>query len=196
MLNQNKDLNVPNLLTCSRIALAFIFSFLLFMDGFWAKFFALVTFLVASFTDYLDGYIARKEGSVTNFGKLMDPIADKMLTLSAFIGFSIMKILPIWMVILIIVRDFLITGLRLRMPEGSSSQEARVSGKQKTALQFAAIVLILIYIMLREATFWKFEWEQPVLSGVFILMLFIVAVTLWSGLRYIFMNRKMLNRSV
>ncbi len=147
-----------------------------------------MVFLLASFTDYLDGRLAREKGLVTNFGKLVDPIADKVLTLSAFLAFVEMHLVPSWMVILILTRDFLITGLRLFLPQGES-QAARVSGKNKTALQFIVIVGILFYLALKESRMWDAAWTMTMDQAIYWAMLLVVGFTLWSGFRFAYVNR-------
>lgn len=151
---------------------------------------ALFVFLLASLTDYWDGRIARKRGLITSFGTLMDPIADKILTLSAFLAFVQMSILPAWMAVAIITRDFLITGLRLLMSEKSAAQGARSSGKHKTALQFATIVGVLIFLTIKETAYWNPNWTPTALRFIYWSMLLIVVVTLWSGVRYVVKNRE------
>ncbi len=151
---------------------------------------ALVVFLAAALTDYWDGKIARERGQITPFGQLMDPIADKFLTLSAFISFVQMEILPAWMVIVIIARDALVTSLRLSLPQQKSENvESRQSGKQKTAFQIFSIVCILFFLVVKETAYWRPEWTPRVLSFIYCGMLFIVAVTVWSGARYLAKNR-------
>ena len=120
----------------------------------------------------------------------MDPIADKILTLSAFLAFVQMAIVPAWMVVAIITRDLLITGLRLLMPEKGNAQAARLSGKHKTALQFAAIVGVLLFLTLKETSYWNSEWTPEALRFIYWSLFFIVAVTLWSGVRYVVKNKK------
>ena len=97
-------MNLPNKLTILRRALVAVFMFFLFSHGVLAKSLALVTFLAASFTDFLDGYIAKKNNMVTDFGKLMDPIADKILVIAAFAAFVQMQLIEAWMVVIIIAR--------------------------------------------------------------------------------------------
>lgn len=185
-------MNLPNFLTNLRIALAVLFLWLIFLAGFPAKFLALLAFLLASLTDYWDGRLARKNNQVTSFGRLMDPIADKILTLSAFLAFVQLGLMPAWMVILIITRDLLITGVRLVMPADSLSQGTRKSGKHKTVLQFTAIIGVLIFICLRETSFWQSAWTHEALAFIHYVMLFIVGITLWSGIRYLMANKDFL----
>lgn len=185
-------MNVPNLLTISRIALTVVFLYLLFLPGALTKEAALMIFLLASFTDYWDGHFARKYNQVTPFGRLMDPIADKLLTLSAFMGFVQMRILPAWMIVIIITRDLLITGFRLTLPN-LPLQAPGQSGKHKTALQFIAIIGILSYLIAREQAFWDVRWDSAAAAIIFWGMLFVVVVTLFSGIRYVWKNQKYFN---
>ncbi len=164
--------------------------FLLFSKGAFPKGLALFTFLLASLTDYWDGRLARMRKEITSLGKLMDPIADKILTLSAFLAFVQMGIIPAWMAVLIVARDFLITGLRFLMLQKNDNPEARPSGKHKTALQLAAIVGVLIFLTLKETPLWRLEWTAPSLHLIYWTMLFIVAITLWSGVRYLVRNKE------
>ncbi len=182
-------MNLPNVLTCLRIFLACIFMFFVFAEGVFFKELSLLIFLAASLTDYWDGTLARRLNQITAFGKLMDPIADKILTLSAFLAFVQMGIVPAWMVVVIITRDLLITGLRFLMPSEGSVQSARKSGKHKTVLQFLGIVGILVFLIIRETAFWDPLWEPIAREWIYWGMMGIVAVTLWSGVVYLMKNK-------
>ena len=168
--------------------------FLLSLAGAVPKGLALFIFLLASLTDYWDGRLARKNNQTTSFGKLMDPIADKLLTLSAFLAFVQMAIIPAWMAVVIITRDLLITGLRLLMPEKGESKGVRSSGKHKTALQFASIVGVLLFLTIKETSYWQTAWTPAALQFIYWSMFLTVAVTLWSGIRYVVKNREIFNR--
>lgn len=185
-------MNLPNRLTSYRILLTVIFILLLSVQGALSKALALVTFILAVFTDYWDGKFARERGQVSRFGQLMDPIADKILTLSAFLAFVQMGIMPAWMVVLIITRDLLITSWRLLPPSLGDSQSSRGSGKQKTVLQFAAIVGVLLFLAVKETSVWKPEWTPSATRLIYFSLFFIVVVTLWSGIRYAIKNLEML----
>ena len=140
-------MNLPNKLTISRIVLTFVFMAFLYTHGILAKTLALFTFLFASLTDALDGYIAKKNNQITDFGKLMDPIADKILVLSAFIAFVVMKIIPSWMVIVIILREIAVTVLRaIALGKGKVIQ-ADGAGKHKTVWQMFVIAVILLFLI-------------------------------------------------
>ncbi|OGW82551.1 MAG: CDP-diacylglycerol--glycerol-3-phosphate 3-phosphatidyltransferase [Omnitrophica bacterium RIFCSPHIGHO2_02_FULL_51_18] len=183
-------MNLPNKLTLLRIFLTILFVFLLFSKAEGMMPAALGVFLFAAITDYWDGKIARQRGEITPLGQLMDPIADKLLTLSAYISFVQMGILPAWMVIVIIARDVLITGLRLSIPQGRSQKtEPRQSGKHKTALQISSIIGVLIFLAVQESPAWRPEWTPTALLFIYYGMFLIVAVTVWSGVRYLVKNR-------
>ncbi len=141
------SMNLPNKLTMFRVVLIPVFIIVL-MTGLIAepmsRYIGTLIFCVASFTDYLDGHIARKYNLVTNFGKFMDPLADKLLVSSALICMIEMGILPAWIVIIIISREFIITGFRLIAAEGGLVIAASWWGKIKTVTQMAMIILLLL----------------------------------------------------
>lgn len=141
------SMNLPNKLTMFRVVLIPVFIVVL-MSGLIAepasRYIAVVIFCVASFTDYLDGHIARKYNLVTNFGKFMDPLADKLLVSAAMICMIELGMLPAWVVIIIISREFIITGFRLIAAEGGLVIAASWWGKIKTATQMAMIILMLL----------------------------------------------------
>ncbi|MDD5356464.1 MAG: CDP-alcohol phosphatidyltransferase family protein, partial [Candidatus Omnitrophica bacterium] len=122
-------MNLSNKITMSRLILAFVFMGFLFVDGFIFKIIALVTFSIASLTDLLDGWLARKRNEITDLGKLLDPIAVKVLVLAAFLAFVEMNLIWAWMVIIIIIREFLITGLRILAMTKGKVLEAEMAGK-------------------------------------------------------------------
>lgn len=141
------SMNLPNKLTMFRVVLIPLFIVVL-MSGLIAepasRYIAVVIFCVASFTDYLDGHIARKYNLVTNFGKFMDPLADKLLVSAAMICMIELGMLPAWVVIIIISREFIITGFRLIAAEGGLVIAASWWGKIKTVTQMAMIILMLL----------------------------------------------------
>ncbi len=190
-------MNLPNKLTLSRIALTFVFMLFLFSQGLAAKYLAFFVFTVASLTDFYDGRIARRKNSVTDFGRLMDPIADKILALAAFLAFVEMKIIPAWMVVLIIAREFIITSLRLLAVSKKTYLSATIGGKHKTLSQMVAIFTILIFLIVKETalkffTFWNPSVEYWLRWGIFGVMLVTVALTLISGVSYLWRNRSLL----
>ncbi len=176
-------MNLANRLTCSRMVLAVVFTAFLFSPGPFGKFLALFAFVAASLTDYWDGVVARGMGEVSQFGKLMDPVADKLLTLSAFLSFWRLGLLPVWMVLVVVLRDILVTAKRFSMPPTSVGLAARGSGKQKTVLQILYIIAVLLYLIARQSTEWQPLWNGYALEGIRWGMLGIVLFTVWSGVR-------------
>lgn len=145
-----KKENIPNLLTIIRIFMIPVFLILtsISTDLVW-NIVAAVIFALASFTDYLDGYLARKWKVVTNFGKFADPLADKMLVMSAFIMLVGMKMAPAWVVAIIICRELAVTGLRLVLVEnGGTVLAAAMPGKIKTVTQMFSIIFLLCHLSL------------------------------------------------
>lgn len=189
-------MNLPNKLTISRIFLAFIFMIFLFLNGIVMKFLALVVFLAASLTDYYDGKIARERNEITDFGRFMDPVADKFLTIAAFLAFVEMGLVPAWMVVIIISRELIITGLRLFAATKGKVLAAEAAGKHKTVSQITAIFTILLFICLRETGMKFFGiWSTPLeywfRQLIFILMIFTVLLTIISGLSYLWRNKRL-----
>ncbi|MDP8229990.1 MAG: CDP-diacylglycerol--glycerol-3-phosphate 3-phosphatidyltransferase [Candidatus Gorgyraea atricola] len=181
-------MNLANKLTISRIILAGIFILALFIRGVGAKFFALAVFLVASITDYYDGLIARKTNSISDFGRLMDPIADKILILGGFLAFVEMKIIPAWMVIVIIARELVITGIRALALARKKVLSAEIAGKHKTVSQIVAVLFILIFLIIRDSGF-TLQYIGYYAGAVHILMLITVAMTLASGISFMIKNK-------
>jgi CDP-diacylglycerol--glycerol-3-phosphate 3-phosphatidyltransferase len=185
--------NLPNFLTVSRIFLAAAFVFCLLSAGPWTKPLALVLFLTASATDYWDGRLARQRGQVSNFGGFMDPLADKVLTLSAFVSFVRLHLVNPWLVAVIVLRDIAVTAIRSWVP--SKAQSARESGKQKTVFQMAFIGGVLLFLIFRETAFWPERWTIAALGAIRYSMVVVVLLTLWSGVRYAAMSLKNSKRS-
>lgn len=133
-------LNLPTLLTLSRIVLIPVFLFTVYQHPVFGAF----IFIVASLTDFLDGYLARRSGEVTKFGIILDPIADKFLVISALIVLVEMERLQAWIAIIIIVREFLVTGLRVVALSKDIVIPAEAGGKIKTTLQITAIICLIL----------------------------------------------------
>jgi CDP-diacylglycerol--glycerol-3-phosphate 3-phosphatidyltransferase len=136
-------MNLPNKLTVSRFVLTAAFLVVMFTEMPWHETLALVLFSLGGVTDFLDGRIARQRQLITNFGILMDPLADKIMTCSAFIAFVGLNLIPAWMVVVIVARELAITGLRLLAASKNLVLAAEGFGKHKTISQIVAIVAIL-----------------------------------------------------
>ncbi|HNV23536.1 MAG TPA: CDP-diacylglycerol--glycerol-3-phosphate 3-phosphatidyltransferase [Candidatus Omnitrophota bacterium] len=185
-------MNIPNVLTLLRVFLTFIFAGLIYQENFSYKVAALIVFGVASFTDFLDGYLAKRMKACSNFGKIMDPIADKFLMLTAFFIFAQMGLIHAWMFIAIFFREILLTGLRLVAVGRGKVLAAEKLGKYKTVAQIIAVYLILIFMLLKNSS-WGFRltittlyfWEL----SIYLLMLCTVFLTLVSGSFYLYNNK-------
>lgn len=176
-------MNVPNKLTMLRVVLIPFFVFFLLMPDLpaYGKYAAAVIFIIASLTDFLDGKIARKYGLVTNFGKFMDPLADKLLVCSALICLIEVRQLPAWIVIVIIAREFIISGFRLVAAEQQIVIAASYWGKFKTTFQmFMIIVLILDF---DGQFFYAAGWALVYIA---------LALSIVSLLDYLFKNKDVL----
>ena len=175
-------MNLPNKLTCLRVIMIPFCLFFLMTDLVpYSRYIALVIFLAASFTDYLDGHIARSRGLVTNFGKFLDPLADKLLVCSVMVCFVQMGIMPAWVVVIIIAREFIISGFRLVASDAGIVIAASWWGKTKTVSQ----MLMIIVMMLRIPQLRLLE---------IILMYAALALTVISLVDYIVKNREVLTQ--
>jgi CDP-diacylglycerol---glycerol-3-phosphate 3-phosphatidyltransferase len=194
-------MNIANRITLLRIVLTIVFLFFMSFPFtgpmmLWSKVAGVVLFFVAAITDYFDGRIAKKKNMITDFGKLMDPIADKILVISAFAVFVQLQLVAAWMLIAILSRDFIITSLRLFALNKGKVLSAGRMGKHKTFSQMIVIFLILGFIVFKEVrlTFytWNPAWEDFFKSSINVVMLLIVALTLSSGFFYLWDNRKII----
>ncbi len=175
--------------------MTFILMAFLFQPGVTAKIIALVVFLLACITDFLDGWLARTRNEITDFGKIMDPVADKVLVLGIFLSFVQLQLVPAWMVIIIIIRELLVTGFRLVVVRRGAVLAAESAGKHKTVSQMATIFFIMLFMILRESavrfSFWSVEFQEGFQALVLVLMGIAVTLTLYSGLSFLWQNRKL-----
>ena len=172
-----KIVNIPNILAFIRLLLAPIMFFLLVnqdanifknIHPSWLNYFAGFIFVIASATDFFDGYIARTFNQITTMGKILDPLADKMLTLAGFLGLMMQDVASPWAIFLILTRELFITGLRVSAISENIDISASIMGKIKTVVQMIAIGFLLMH------------W-----SGGEILLWIAVALTLYSGYEYV-----------
>ncbi|MBR3627937.1 MAG: CDP-diacylglycerol--glycerol-3-phosphate 3-phosphatidyltransferase [Elusimicrobia bacterium] len=200
-------MNLANKLTLLRVLLVPVFIILMIINSFWANILALFVFIGASITDYFDGVIARKKNMITTFGIFLDPLADKLLVTSAFISFVGIYTLniPAWMVICIIAREFIITGLRSIAASKNVIIPANMAGKVKTTSQMIAIITILVILVINSilTKFYfitpyellDFKGWQQILGVILIyapywLMLITTIFTLYSGISYLIIHKK------
>jgi CDP-diacylglycerol---glycerol-3-phosphate 3-phosphatidyltransferase len=190
--------NLPNKLTLSRLVLTAAFLVVIFFPFNGHETVALILFSVAGITDYFDGRIARDRGLITNFGILMDPLADKILTCSAFIAFVGRGLVPAWMVVIIVARELAITGLRMLAASKQVVLAAERYGKHKTISQIVTIVAVLVVLsysqwgQIGELIFGLSVWGKPWVYWFAELSKWItVLLTLLSGAVYLWRNRKL-----
>ena len=176
-------LSHPNSLTLFRIVAVPLIVILLLFPNRLSALIAALLFSAAAITDYLDGFFARRRGLVTNLGKVMDPVADKLLVSSAFIMLSSLGWAPAWMACIIIGREIAVTGLRNIIAEKGEDVSASKLGKYKTGFQIAAIIPLIIHYPLLginvQLVGWVFLWGALVF-------------TIWSGADYFIKFRKLL----
>jgi CDP-diacylglycerol--glycerol-3-phosphate 3-phosphatidyltransferase len=188
-------MNWANRLTLSRLALTILFVAALNSSWQYARTTALIIFLVAGLTDFIDGEIARRYGAVTNFGKLMDPLVDKIMMAAAFISLVPLKAIPAWAATTVVARDFLITGLRLMASAQGRVLPADNLGKQKTSWQIVTVIFFLALFSVTElrwasdrSAWWLRAWDQAGPALVWIT----VALTVYSGLGYAWRHRDLI----
>jgi len=190
-------MNLPNQLTTARLFLTIGFVVSLSLAWPAAATTALVLFILASLTDFLDGYLARRWNLVTDFGKLMDPLADKVMTAAAFVMLVGIGAIPAWAVVVIVSREFLITGLRMLASSKGVVLPAEKLGKHKTTWQ---IITILYFLLLLSVQEWLGDRlssklaEQLTLWGQLLVALTVI-LTLWSGVSYLAKNRQLIESS-
>jgi CDP-diacylglycerol--glycerol-3-phosphate 3-phosphatidyltransferase len=176
----------PNFLTLGRIVAIPVIVVLMLFPNRVCSLLAAVLFALAAITDFFDGYLARQHGMVSNFGRIMDPLADKLLVSSAFIMLAGLGRAPAWMVCIIIGREMAVTGLRNFIAESKEDLSASSLGKYKTGFQIAAIIPLLIHYPILGVDFTQ--------VGAFFLWIALV-LTLWSGIDYFVRFRRLMQFS-
>ena len=180
-------MNWPNVLTLSRIFFALILVILLNQNALITNVAAALVFAVASITDFYDGYLAKKYGLISDFGKLMDPIADKVLMLAVFAVLAHVGMVAWWMVIVIAAREIAVTVSRLAAMCQGQVLAAERAGKIKTVVQITAVGVILLYLIADQSSLcasWFYMAQKVWLSLINVLMLLAVILTVVSGAAY------------
>ncbi len=193
-------LNLPNSLTLSRLVLTAVFVIAFTLGDAVGYGIALVAFIIAAVTDFLDGYFARKLNLVTSLGKLLDPIADKVLTASAFIFLCAheQNFCPAWVVVVILAREFLVTGLRQIAVEKGQVIAADWSGKWKTGFQIGFCITALVWLYLESLGQQGFFLAQLAHPGSWLMPAFLwlsLTLTIISGLQYVWNSRDVLREN-
>ncbi len=171
-------MNLPNKLTVGRMIAAVIYVITYMMKWYWV---ALIIFILASLTDMLDGQIARRRNLVTNFGKIMDPLADKILVYSALVLMVVDTTVPGWMLIVILAREFVVSGMRTVAASEGIVVAAAMSGKIKTVLQMFAVIVLIVANAMPDV-------KAIMVVGQVLLWLSLI-MTVYSGYEYISKNR-------
>lgn len=177
-------MNLANKITCVRIALVPVYLILMLLgncDSNWYTNSALIVFIIACITDFIDGTIARKYRQVTDLGMFLDPLADKLLVLSAMVVFCKWNIFPAWALMIVLAREFAVSGLRMVASGKGKVIAAGISGKVKTASTMVGLCAQMIFV--------DVLWVAPVVTTV------IVSTTLYSGVEYFVKNRKFLQQN-
>lgn len=190
-------LNLPNIVSFTRILAAPFFYFLFISDN--PKFVSIACwiFILASITDIIDGWAARRFSVVTRYGEFLDPLADKILTLLALIAFVSKQIIPLWMVLIILIRDILSTTLRIVALWKGSPIETSRSAKVKTTIEmlFISYVLVLIYFQINVTTINPQEVESIIHSPItYIIALIVTLMALYSLLGYLIRSRFLIKK--
>lgn len=187
------DLNLPNKLTIIRIVLTPVFLFLFFAEFIPFNYLiALIVFSVAAITDFADGKIARSRNLITNFGKIADPIADKILTTTILLCFMQKDLCSIWVILVILTREFAVSAIRITAASQGSVIPANIYGKIKTVMQMVFSIIILLLIAIQNG----FSFSIPHFEMISAIMMWILAVvTLASGVIYIKDSAKIIDFS-
>lgn len=186
-------MNLPNKLTVARIILTPFYLAAMMINFEYHYIVATVIFIVASITDFLDGKIARKNNLITTFGKLCDPVADKMLTTAALLAFMQLGLCSVWIVMIILTREFLVTSFRLVATAQGIVIPAGIWGKLKTASQMIFSIIIMLGIQFIDVFNWDFD-KFALVSNV---LLWITAVlTVVSGIKYLVDGKKVIDFSM
>tara|TARA_B100001123_G_scaffold446026_1_gene599188 strand:+ start:872 stop:1459 length:588 start_codon:yes stop_codon:yes gene_type:complete len=192
MREQKFKKNIPNILTTLRLMLVPLFFVMLTSNEKYSYLFALVIFCFAAITDYLDGKLARKFDAVSKFGLFMDPLADKALVISAFVGFlyieALIPAIKPWMVFLIFFRDFLVTLLRIMIKRNGSLMVTSGVAKMKTASQLISIIIILL--LLSFSSIYQLDLS---LNFIWSIMILVTLFTLYTGFDYYYRNIKLIS---
>lgn len=185
---------LANILTICRLFLAPLFLVMMLTQTEWGTMSGCVVFVIAALTDWFDGYLARKYGEETQEGEFLDPLADKVLTTTAFIVFWFADLMPMWMIIVIVLRDFGMTALRSVSISNGKPLKTSQLAKLKTFLQMVFIVYVLGLMLLSQTNIWL-EWkttarELLMSETIWFFGLALTVLTVISAIEYLYKNRK------
>lgn len=206
-------MNIPNLISILRIILIPLFLYFIFIAKVEERILALIIFIIAALTDLLDGWSARKLGQETDLGKFLDPLADKILVIAVLVAFLILDpLIPLWMILIIVLRDILLTLMRYLAIKRKTTLRTTKFGKVKTAFQMASIILIIMVLIVRSFVgnpeiiissndIMKFNKVYEIINSEiyykwliitpYCIMALVTLLTALSGIRYIITNRQL-----
>ena len=204
---------LPNRITMFRMLIIILFIPSLLAENIVFNYVALFLFAIAAISDWVDGYLARKWKIVSNFGKVMDPLADKILVVSTLLCFVQLGVVPAWMVVIIIGREFMISGIRMMAAQGGNIIQASNLGKLKTVVEMTAITTVLLLKVIQDTIEYyneKQSWEQIIMrlgswgdtlvqftyGAPYWLMFAAAAMSLISGLDYFFKNKSIFDNEI
>ncbi len=204
---------LPNRITMFRLLIIIIYIPALLAANIVFNYIALILFAIAAISDWLDGYIARKLNIISDFGKVMDPLADKILVISTLLCFVQLGTVPAWMVVIIIGREFMVNGIRIMAAQEGKIIMASMLGKIKTVVEMTAITTVLLLKVLQDTIEYfneKQKWEvilmkfgnagdfmvQFVYYAPYWLMFCAASISLISGLEYFFKNKRIFDKEI
>ncbi len=190
-----KIINLPNILTVIRIILAVIVIYALLQPSFFMRMVAFVVFTIAALTDLYDGMLARRYNIITDFGKIADPIADKLLNLGTFVTLSVLGIFSFWWLVPIILREIIVTAFRFKLMSKGKVVAAAKSGKIKTFIQIVALFVIFLNLLYSDYYLMFFGFANAGLNmgleiAMYLFLTITLALTLYSGYKVWVKNKE------
>jgi CDP-diacylglycerol--glycerol-3-phosphate 3-phosphatidyltransferase len=160
---------------------------------------ALIIFVLAALSDWLDGFLARKYGEVTDHGVFLDPLADKVLTTSAFVALYMLNLMHLWMLVVIVLRDFATTAMRSIADDRGMTMKTSRTAKVKTFLQMVVIIIAILCLAIRntapvESQLWAYASGFMVIGGISAGLLLVTLLSLYSLIQYVIVNRRLFSR--
>jgi CDP-diacylglycerol--glycerol-3-phosphate 3-phosphatidyltransferase len=188
-----------NIVTLSRFFMAPIFLVFMLSESPTGFVVALIIFVLAALSDWLDGFLARKYGEVTDHGVFLDPLADKVLTTSAFVALYMLNLMHLWMLVVIVMRDFATTAMRSIADDRGMTMKTSRTAKVKTFLQMVVIIIAILCLAIRntapvESQLWAYASGFMVIGGISAGLLLVTLLSLYSLIQYVIVNRRLFSR--
>jgi CDP-diacylglycerol--glycerol-3-phosphate 3-phosphatidyltransferase len=188
-----------NIVTLSRFFMAPIFLVFMLSESSTGFVVALIIFVLAALSDWLDGFLARKYGEVTDHGVFLDPLADKVLTTSAFVALYMLNLMHLWMLVVIVLRDFATTAMRSIADDRGMTMKTSRTAKVKTFLQMVVIIIAILCLAIRntapiESQLWAYASGFMGIGGISAGLLLVTLLSLYSLIQYVIVNRRLFSR--